>query len=155
VDESDDEEEEDDEEEYEDIASDDEDEEEEGEEDENTENKITVKQITEALKRRGYNEVDFITVILEDLYHCNRIQFPQGPTLEERSNNLIYTIDSILDGEISVDHRDSRTYASVLLGEKKNDEAGAGPKPIVIKNDVVEVVDVVEVDQVDEVVEVI
>ena len=39
-------------------------------------------------------------------------------------------IYSIINKEVAVDYRDSRTYANVILGVSKTDETGEGPKPI-------------------------
>lgn len=112
-----------DEDEDEDIDSDeesDDDDEEDGEKP-----RFTVKQIHEVLKKRGFKEEDLLAIILQNS-DVGLIETTE--TIENKSDDLLDILYQIYDNVISVDYRDSRSYAEVLLGNKRTEEIGAGPK---------------------------
>ena len=90
--------------------------------------KITANMVTEALKKKGYTEQDFITLIMLE---SARTKFKKETI--DRSNDMMNYLCQILDNEISVDYRDSRTYASVVYGLPKTQPRGKGPCPIEIE----------------------
>lgn len=88
---------------------------------------ISLNQITNALKKQGFNDKDLLNSILMNVW------FEDNEISDDdvvRNGNLIDMIYSIINKEVAVDYRDSRTYANVLLGISKSDEPGEGPKPI-------------------------
>ena len=91
--------------EYEDEDEDNTDEEDE----EPVEIKFTINQIYDSLKKRGFTEIDFLALILEQ---CPEVKNTEE--IEEKRTKLLDCIESIIDGEIQVDHRDSRSYAEVV-----------------------------------------
>jgi len=97
-------------------------------EDDARKQKLWVRQVHEALKKKGYTETDFISFILSDYYDRKVVISKE---LEDRTQEMIETIDKIcFSKEIEVDYRDSRSYASVLQGMTKNEEPGLGPRPV-------------------------
>jgi hypothetical protein len=100
---------------------------EEQEEQEDDKPPITLNQIIHALKKQGFSDKDLLNSILMNVW------FEDDEVSDEdvvRNGNLIDMIYSIINKEVAVDYRDSRTYANVLLGISKTDETGEGPKPI-------------------------
>jgi hypothetical protein len=96
-------------------------------EDEDDKPPISLNQITHALKKKGFSDKDLLNSILMNVW------FEDDEVSDEdvvRNGNLIDMIYSIINKEVAVDYRDSRTYANVLLGISKTDETGEGPKPI-------------------------
>jgi len=90
--------------------------------------KLCIRQVKEALKKKGYTETDFISFILSD-YYDRKVNISQE--IEDRTQEMIETIDKIcFHNEIEVDYRDSRSYSSVLQGIKRNEEPGLGPTPV-------------------------
>jgi hypothetical protein len=120
----------DDEDEEEDIGDDSSEEDEEEGEEETTSitSSVSILQITEALKRKGFTELDFIRLILTEFY-----DFESNEDMQKKDENLLQVIDSIFTGNLSVDHRDKRSYLDVLLGKEKCGETGIGPKPVEYK----------------------
>lgn len=115
----------------EDSDEEEEDEEEDDEEEEivsvNTAN-VSVLQIAETLKKKGITELDFIHLLLIELY-----DFENDETMEKKNEDILQIIDNIFLGKQGVDHRDKRTYADVILGKDKCGETGIGPKPVEYK----------------------
>jgi PP-loop superfamily ATP-utilizing enzyme len=114
--------------------SDDEDEEseyeteEEDEEEDNEpipEQKFTVTQISEVLKKKGYDYKDLVNLILWDWFdECVEMNTEQN----ERANETFeYLNDVCYKRIVEVDHRDNRTYANVVSGVSRTEEPGAGP----------------------------
>jgi len=97
-------------------------------EDEETDNedkpRFTLKQIHEVLKKRGFGEEDLLAIILQN---SDIDLVGNSEAIEKKSEDLLDVLYDIYDNAISVDYRDSRTYAQVLLGSKKTEEAGSGP----------------------------
>ena len=103
----------------------DEESEDEEEEDEEEKPRFTLKQIHEVLKKRGFGEEDLLAIILQNS-EVDLIATTEA--IEKKSEDLLDILYDIYDSAISVDYRDSRTYAQVLQGNKRTDEAGAGPQ---------------------------
>jgi len=103
--------------------------EEDEEEEEQDKRKITIRQAHEALKKKGYTETDFISFIISD-YFDFKVKVSQE--VETRSEQLIVLLEKICYEQIAVDHRDNRSYASVLQGATRTEEPGAGPIPVQI-----------------------
>jgi hypothetical protein len=117
-----------DEDEDEDIDDEDEDEYEENSQDEEpSTKKLTIVQIHNAIKKQGYSEKDLISFILADYFEDN---VEINESTQDKSSKLLGLLESLCLKEIAVDYRDSRTYASVLLGIVKTEEPGEGPRPI-------------------------
>lgn len=93
-----------------------------------TSKKITANMVIEAMKKKGYNETDFITLIMIE---SARTKFKKETI--KRSNDMTDYLYKILDNEISLDYRDSRTYASVVNGLQQTHPRGKGPTPIKIE----------------------
>ena len=65
------------------------------------------------------------------LYHWhNTLLIPMEEEMWDKHEKIFELLTSIANKEVSVDYRDSRTYASVLQGAPKIDKVGEGPKPI-------------------------
>jgi hypothetical protein len=86
---------------------------------------ISVLQIAETLKKKGLTELDFVQLILTELY-----DFENDEIMEKKNFNILQTIDDIFLGKQGVDHRDKRTYADVLLGKEKCGDTGIGPNSV-------------------------
>ena len=92
----------------------------------------SVFQFTEALKKKGYTEMDFVRLILNEVYNYNGCC--EDPNIiDEKDNKMMLLISDLFTGEKSVDHRDKRSYADVLLGKEKIGETGSGPEPVNVK----------------------
>jgi len=117
-------------------SSDDEDEEEEEEDeedDEEDEEEVipeppTIFQFTETLKKNGFSDIDFVRLILNEIYNYNG-SCEDYSIHDDRDNKLMLVISDIFTRKKSVDYRDKRSYADVLLGKEKCGEVGAGPQP--------------------------
>ena len=106
---------------------DDEDDEDDDDEDQETSSRqqITIFQIQETLKKKGFNEKDFISLILIEYFDIKSKR-----ENIKRCENMLEIIRQVCDNEIDVDYRDSRTYASVVLGVPRTDEQGRGPRVV-------------------------
>jgi PP-loop superfamily ATP-utilizing enzyme len=110
---------------------------EEEDEDENElipEQKFTVTQITEVLKKKGYDYKDLVNLILWDWFdECVEMNVEQN----ERANAAFeYLNDVCYKRIVEVDHRDSRTYANVVSGVSRTEEPGAGPTVKINMNEI-------------------
>lgn len=122
------EEESDDEEEYETEEEEDE------EEEEIPQQKYTVTQITEVLKKKGYEYKDLVNLILWDWFdECVEMNEEQN---EHANTAFEYLNDVCYRRIVEVDHRDNRTYANVVSGVDRTEEPGAGPRVKIDFNDV-------------------
>jgi uncharacterized protein (UPF0297 family) len=79
--------------------------------DENNPEKLRIRQIHEAIKKKGYTEIDFISFLLIDNFPA---EIKQKKDVFWRCINMMQEIDKICEREIAVDYRDERTYASVV-----------------------------------------
>ena len=79
--------------------------------DENNPEKLRIRQIHEAIKKKGYTEIDFISFLLIDNFPA---EIKQKKDVFWRCINMMQEIDKICEREIAVDYRDERTYARVL-----------------------------------------
>lgn len=79
--------------------------------DENNPKKLHIQQIYEAIKKKGYNELDFISFLMIDNFP-NEIKQKKDVFL--RCIAMMKEIDKICEREIAVDYRDARTYATVV-----------------------------------------
>lgn len=92
--------------------------------------KFTVMQISEVLRGKGYTECDLLNYIIHYEYGYDCVhRMSDG---RQRKREIMDIIDSVLDNEIEVDHRDSRSYSNVVLQEPRiEQEIGRGPSQIV------------------------
>ena len=81
------------------------------EEDENNPEKLRIQQIYDAIKKKGYNELDFISFLLIDNFPY---EIKQKKEVFWRCIKMMQDIDKICEREIAVDYRDERTYAAVV-----------------------------------------
>ena len=81
------------------------------EEDEKNPAKLHIKQIYDAIKKRGYNELDFISFLLIDNFPA---EIKQKKDVFLRCIGMMQEIDKMCERDIAVDYRDARTYAAVL-----------------------------------------
>uniref|UniRef100_A0A6C0E0M1 RING-type domain-containing protein n=1 Tax=viral metagenome TaxID=1070528 RepID=A0A6C0E0M1_9ZZZZ len=98
-------------------------------EEEEDKRKLNIRQVHEALKKQGYNETDFVSFIVSD-YFDYKVRINQA--IEDRSEALLIMIEKICYGQVTVDYRDTRSYASVLQGVTRTEEPGVGPCPVEI-----------------------
>ena len=77
--------------------------------------KVTCKQIGEKLTNMGYKIEDLVFIMLGGNL-CNGVKHNTERHTEDFFEKLDEDIDNIIDGTISVNHRDCRTYAQVLAG---------------------------------------
>jgi hypothetical protein len=110
-----------DEEEDEDEDEDEEDEEEE-EEEEEEEPKVTIEQLAEKLQHMGYTPLDFLTLFMGDILKRQDAARQTDDFITE----LTEKIDDIMDGKITLSHRDQRSYAEVVRPVAAGAGAGAG-----------------------------
>ena len=79
--------------------------------DESNPEKLRIQQIYDAIKKRGYTELDFISFLLIDNFPG---EIKQKKDVFNRCIKMMQEIDQMCEREIAVDYRDSRTYATVL-----------------------------------------
>ena len=79
--------------------------------DETNPEKLRVQQICEAIKKKGYSELDFISFLLIDNFPG---QIKQKKDVFWRCIKMMQEIDKICERETAVDYRDERTYANVV-----------------------------------------
>ena len=79
--------------------------------DETNPEKLRIQQIHEAIKKKGYTELDFISFLLIDNFPG---QIKQKKDVFWRCIKMMQEIDKICDRDIAVDYRDERTYATVV-----------------------------------------
>ena len=79
--------------------------------DENNPAKLRIQQIYDAIKKKGYNELDFISFLLIDNFP-NEIKKKKDVFL--RCITMMQEIDKMCEREIAVDYRDIRSYATVV-----------------------------------------
>jgi hypothetical protein len=92
--------------------------------------KITITQITEVLKNKLYTECDIMNCMIHYVYgyRKNILKMSEG---RQRRREMLKIIDGLIEGEIPVDHRDTRTYAQVVQSMERSDpEVGRGPSRI-------------------------
>lgn len=92
--------------------------------------KITITQITEVLKNKLYTECDIMNCMIHYVYgyRKNILKMSEG---RQRRREMLKIIDGLIEGDIPVDHRDTRTYAQVVQSIERTDiEIGQGPSRI-------------------------
>jgi hypothetical protein len=92
--------------------------------------KITITQITEVLKNKLYSECDIMNCMIHYVYgyRKNILKMSEG---RQRRREMLKIIDGLIEGDIPVDHRDTRTYAQVVQSQQRTDtEVGRGPSRI-------------------------
>jgi len=94
------------EEEYEDQDDDD-------EEFQEPEHKVTVEQLTSKLCNLGYSMADLIKYVFDDLKSAKN----EAKYDDEYIEKMAMDMSGIIDGSISLSHRDTRTYASVVAAK--------------------------------------
>lgn len=98
------------------------------EEDEDNENynpSFTKEQIYAVIKK-GYTELDLMNSIILSHGH-NTLLVPMEEEMWDKHEKIFELLTSIANKEVSVDYRDSITYASVLQGSPKVDKVDTGP----------------------------
>jgi hypothetical protein len=88
-------------------------------------NSITCKQATQKMLELGYNIEDLMYLLVGRLD-------PREKTKYKRTfrHKMEHDLQHILSGDIQVDYRDSRTYAEVMSGSARREEAGIGPRTV-------------------------
>lgn len=98
-------------------------------ESETQEPKVTITQIMVELKKKNINErqliITLLGTILKRPYLDERIEYKPEDISEYYK--ILNHLDDIVFGEVTLDQRDSRTYADVLNGKKAETERGIGP----------------------------
>ena len=92
--------------------------------------KITITQITEVLKNKLYTECDIMNCMIHYVYgyRKNILKMSEG---RQRRREILKIVDGLIEGDIPVDHRDTRTYAQVVQSLERTDtEIGRGPSRI-------------------------
>ena len=89
------------------------------ESDETNPEKLRIQQIYEAIKKKGYTELDFISFLLIDNFPG---QIKQKKDVFWRCIKMMQEIDKICDRDIAVDYRDNRSYATVVCQGLREDE---------------------------------
>jgi hypothetical protein len=99
--------------------SDDEDEDEEEDEEEDDEDEIvsniTVEQITNKMRDLGYSMEDMVVMMMDFVSHEKDKQNDRWTHIDSLRDSCFNDIFKITRGDISVDYRDGRSYAQVLL----------------------------------------
>ena len=108
----------------EDEDEDDEEDEEEEDEEEEEEPKVTLEQLAEKLQNMGYTPLDFLTLFMGSLLKRQ----DAARQTDEFISELNDKIDDIMDGKITLAHRDQRSYAQVV--QPISAGAGAEQKPV-------------------------
>jgi len=85
-------------------------------------NSITCKQATHKMLQLGYSMEDLMYLLVGRLDPREKPKYKRAFRDKMESD-----LSNIINGEIQVDYRDSRTYADVMSGKTKRDEAGIGP----------------------------
>jgi hypothetical protein len=86
-------------------------------------NSITCKQATQKMKDLGYTAEDIMYLLV------GRLDPREKPKYKRAfRDEMEHDLHHILSGDIQVDYRDSRTYAQVMAGNARQEEAGIGPK---------------------------
>ena len=88
--------------------------------------KLQIKQIYEAIKKKGYTELDFISFLLIDNFPS---QIKKKKEVFWRCIGMMQEIDKICDREVAVDYRDTRTYANVVQQQEQQQEEVLNPEP--------------------------
>lgn len=88
----------------------------------------SVFQFTEALKKKGYSEGDFVRLILNEVFNYNGSC--ETGEIDEKDNKMMEFISDIFTRKKSVDYRDKRSYLDVIAGKEKCGETGSGPLPV-------------------------
>jgi hypothetical protein len=86
---------------------------------------ITCKQATQKMSQLGYSMEDLMYLLVGRLDPREKSKYKR-----EFRDKMETDLSNILNGEIQVDYRDSRTYAEVMSGKTKQDEAGIGPATV-------------------------
>ena len=73
--------------------------------------KLHIKQIYDAIKKKGYNELDFLSFLMIDNFPA---EIKQKKDVFLRCIGMMQEIDKMCEREIAVDYRDTRTYATVV-----------------------------------------
>lgn len=87
--------------------------------------RLTCKQVAEKIISMGYTNADIMYVALGRLDESEKNRYTR-----DFRTGLTDVLDSILDGSLPVDYRDTRTYASAVLNAPRTEAPGTGPRPI-------------------------
>lgn len=86
-------------------------------------------QIHAVIKKKGFTETDLMNSIILSHYHNTKL-IPMEDEMWDKHEKLFELLTSIANKEISVDYRDSRTYANVIQGQARTNVTGKGPDPV-------------------------
>ncbi len=87
--------------------------------------RLTCKQVAEKIISMGYTPADIMYVAIGRLDESEKNRYTR-----DFRTGLTDVLDSILDGSLPVDFRDTRTYASAVLNVPRMEAPGTGPRPI-------------------------
>jgi hypothetical protein len=87
--------------------------------------RLTCKQVAEKIISMGYTPADIMYVAIGRLDESEKNRYTR-----DFRTGLTDVLDSILDGSLPVDFRDTRTYASAVLNVPRTEAPGTGPRPI-------------------------
>lgn len=87
--------------------------------------RLTCKQVAEKIISMGYTPADIMYVAIGRLDESEKNRYTR-----DFRTGLTDVLDSILDGSLPVDYRDTRTYASAVLNVPRTEAPGTGPRPI-------------------------
>jgi hypothetical protein len=86
-------------------------------------NSVTCKQAAQKMLALGYNVEDLMYLLVGRLDPREKPKYKRS--FREK---MEHDLEHILSRDIPVDYRDTRTYAQVIVGNQRQEEAGAGPK---------------------------
>lgn len=94
--------------------------------------KVTITQIMVELKKKNINERQIIATLLKTIMErsCLDENVEYKPEDMNEYYRILNHLDDIVFGEVTLDQRDSRTYADVLNGKEAETERGIGPNII-------------------------
>jgi hypothetical protein len=81
--------------------------------------KVTMDQLAEKLQNMGYTPLDFLTIYMNWYMDGEMKREDQTRQSQEFLLDFIHNIDAVVEGRISLAHRDQRSYAQVLAANQK------------------------------------
>ena len=81
--------------------------------------KVTMDQLAEKLQNMGYTPLDFLTIYMNWYMDGELKREDQTRQSDEFLLDFINKIDAVVEGRISLAHRDQRSYAQVVSANQK------------------------------------
>jgi hypothetical protein len=81
--------------------------------------KVTMDQLAEKLQNMGYTPLDFLTIYMNWYMDGEMKREDQTRQSQEFLLDFINNIDAVVEGRISLAHRDQRSYAQVVSANQK------------------------------------